>query len=210
MAKALAKYAGYVYIDTGAMYRASALYALENGLMTEGVINEDELQKVIDGVKIGFKTMPDGTQHTMLNGKDVESEIRSLSVANGASRISTVGFVRRALVAQQQAMGEEKGIVMDGRDIGTVVFPGAELKVFVTASAEERARRRFVELQAKGVEDTYESVYANIVERDERDTTRKESPLRQADDALLLDNTTLTIDEQMKCLVEMFEKAICR
>ncbi len=208
MAKALAKHTGYIYIDTGAMYRAMALYAINNGMMDESNIDEENLEAVISDVKIGFITMADGSQHTCLNGEDVEKDIRTLEVANGASRVSAIGFVRRALVAQQQKMGDNKGIVMDGRDIGTVVFPNAELKVFVTASAEERAKRRYLELQEKGENESYDAVLANVIERDERDTTRKESPLKQADDALLLDNTNMSREEQMQVLFEMYENAI--
>ncbi len=208
MAKALAKYAGYVYIDTGAMYRAVALYALQHGLITEESINEPTLKEELHNIHITFFPMPDGTQHTALNGIDVEKEIRSLEVANCASRVSAIGFVRQHLVALQQAMGANKGIVMDGRDIATVVFPSAELKVFVTASAEERARRRHLEIEAKGGDETYESVLENIRERDYRDTHRQESPLYQAPDAILMDNTLYSIDEQMKVLIDMFQKAI--
>ena len=207
MAKQLARDTGYTYVDTGAMYRAVALYALRHGLMTDVTIDEAALQAGINKISVGFSLQPDGSQHTVLNGEDVEPEIRTLEVANGASRVSAIGFVRRALVAQQQAMGLAKGIVMDGRDIGTVVFPDAELKVFVTASAEVRARRRYDELKAKGAEEPYEQVLANVIERDYRDTHRAESPLRQADDACLLDNTNLTLSEQYALLRKWFDMA---
>ena len=207
MAKALAKYAGYAYIDTGAMYRAVALYAIDNNLIDAENIDEIGLNNALDNIKISFKTV-DGVQHTFLNNVDVESRIRTLEVANGASRVSAIGFVRRALVKAQQEMGNEGGIVMDGRDIGTVVFPNAELKIFVTASAEVRAQRRYDELKAKGEEQPYADVLANVQERDYRDTHRAESPLRQADDARLLDNSNMTRDEQFELLKSWFNETI--
>ena len=205
MAKALAKYAGYAYIDTGAMYRAVALYAIDNNLIDAENIDEIGLNSALDNIKISFQTI-DGVQHTLLNGVDVESRIRTLEVANGASRVSALGFVRRALVKAQQEMGNEGGVVMDGRDIGTVVFPNAELKIFVTASAEIRAQRRYDELKAKGEEQPYADVLANVEERDYRDTHRAESPLRQADDARLLDNSNLSRDEQFNLLKSWFNE----
>lgn len=207
MAKALAKYAGYTYVDTGAMYRAVALYAIDHNLIDAENIDEIGLNKALNDIKISFTTV-DGMQHTMLNDVDVESRIRTLEVANGASRVSAIGFVRRALVALQQEMGKEGGIVMDGRDISTVVFPNAELKVFVTATAEVRAQRRYDELKAKGEEQPYADVLANVQERDYRDTHRAESPLRQADDARLLDNSDMTREEQFEVLKSWFEETI--
>lgn len=207
MAKALAKYAGYAYIDTGAMYRAVALYAIDNNLIDAENIDEIGLNNALDNIKISFKTV-DGVQHTFLNNVDVESRIRTLEVANGASRVSAIGFVRRALVKAQQEMGNEGGVVMDGRDIGTVVFPNAELKIFVTASAEIRAQRRYDELKAKGEEQPYADVLANVEERDYRDTHRAESPLRQADDARLLDNSNLNREEQFELLKSWFDETI--
>ena len=207
MAKALAKYAGYAYIDTGAMYRAVALYAIRHNLIDAENIDEIGLNNALNDIKISFKTI-DGTQHTLLNGEDVESQIRTLEVANGASRVSAIGFVRRALVKAQQEMGNEGGVIMDGRDIGTVVFPNAELKIFVTASAEVRAQRRYDELKAKGEEQPYADVLANVEERDYRDTHRAESPLRQADDARLLDNSNMSRDEQFELLKSWFEETI--
>ena len=207
MAKALAKYAGYTYVDTGAMYRAVALYAIDHNLIDAEKIDEIGLNEALSNIKISFTTV-DGVQHTMLNNVDVESRIRTLEVANGASRVSAIGFVRRALVALQQEMGTEGGIVMDGRDIGTVVFPNAELKVFVTATAEVRAQRRYDELKTKGEEQPYADVLANVQERDYRDTHRAESPLRQADDARLLDNSDMTRDEQFELLKSWFESTI--
>ncbi len=206
MAKELAKNVGYVYVDTGAMYRAVSLYCIRQGWMTADSINETELEKHIGSINISFKTTPDGRQETYLNGENVEREIRTLEVANGASRVRTIGFVRRELVRQQQRMGLEKGIVMDGRDIGTVVFPEAELKVFVTASADVRAQRRYDELVTKGQAEDFEAVLANVKERDERDTNRVESPLKQAHDALLIDNSLLTKTEQRDLLRKWFDE----
>ena len=208
MAKALAKYAGYTYVDTGAMYRAVALYAIDHNLIDAENIDEIGLNEaLLSNIKISFTTV-DGIQHTVLNGIDVESRIRTLEVANGASRVSAIGFVRRALVALQQEMGKEGGVVMDGRDIATVVFPNAELKVFVTATAEVRAQRRYDELKAKGEEQSYADVLANVQERDYRDTHRAESPLRQADDARLLDNSNMTREEQFELLKAWFDECI--
>ena len=202
IAKALAKHAGYTYVDTGAMYRATALYALREGLT-------DELTQVIpllSNIQVSFIQTPSG-QHVTLNGEDVESYIRTLEVGNMASQISTIKEVRAFLVAQQQAMGKEKGIVMDGRDIGTVVFPQAELKLFLTASPEVRAERRFKELQAKGEEPIWEEVLADVNDRDYRDTHRAESPLRQAEDAVVVDNSNMTREEQMAYIIEVFDRA---
>lgn len=208
MAKDLAKYVGYIYVDTGAMYRAVALFAIKNGWMTDDYIDEVKLKRHIRNIKINFQTNDEGTQDTYLNGENVEKEIRSLEVGNGASRVSTIGFVREELVRQQQAMGVEKGIVMDGRDIGTVVFPNAELKIFLTSSPEIRAQRRYDELIAKGEKVNFEEVLANIRERDERDSNRKESPLRKAEDAIEIDNSHLNIEEQNELLRTLFrEKA---
>ena len=203
IAKGLAKKLGYTYIDSGAMYRAVALFAYRNGWMTETDINETELQKHISEIEISFKTNPEGQQETYLNGENVEKEIRSLQIGNGASRVSTIGFVRRELVRQQQAMGKKKGVVMDGRDIGTVVFPDAELKIFLTASPEVRAQRRFDEMKAKGENPIFDEVLANVKERDLRDTTRDESPLRKADDAVELDNSHITIEEQLQWALDL-------
>ncbi len=206
MAKELAKNVGYVYVDTGAMYRAVSLFGLRNGIITDDTIDETRLQQAMHNIQIGFKTNADGKQETYLNGENVESLIRTLEVANGASRVSAIGFVRRELVRQQQRMGIDKGIVMDGRDIGTVVFPEAELKVFVTASPEVRAQRRYDELQAKGQPEDYDAVLANVKERDYRDTHRAESPLRQADDAVLIDNSHMTKAEQSALLQHLFDE----
>lgn len=201
IAKALAKYAGYTYVDTGAMYRATALYAQRAGLT-------DKLEQVVhllDQIQIGFVFTPEG-QHVTLNGEDVEAHIRTLEIGNLASQISTIKEVRAFLVAQQQAMGEKKGIVMDGRDIGTVVFPQAELKLFLTASPEVRAERRFKELQSKGESPVWEDVLADVNDRDYRDTHRAESPLRQADDAVVVDNSRMTREEQMEYIIHVFSE----
>ena len=204
MAKELAREAGYVYVDTGAMYRAVSLFCIQNGWMTDSEINAEELEKHIHSIRIEFKTNAEGASETYLNGKNVEREIRSLEVANGASRVSTLGFVRRELVRQQQLMGAEKGIVMDGRDIGTVVFPTAELKIFLTASPEIRAKRRMDEMTAKGETVNYDDVLANVIERDDRDQNRAESPLRKADDAVVIDNSSLSREEQRGILRTLF------
>ena len=202
IAKALAKYAGYTYVDTGAMYRAVALYAQRLGLANPESGYTDLLAQ-LENIHIDFIQTPEG-QHVTLNGEDVETYIRTLEIGNLASQISTIKEVRAFLVAQQQAMGEKKGIVMDGRDIGTVVFPHAELKLFLTASPEVRAERRFKELQAKGENPVWEEVLADVNDRDYRDTHRAESPLRQADDAVVVDNSHMTREEQMEHIIEVF------
>ena len=202
IAKALAKYAGYTYVDTGAMYRAVALYAQRLGIANPESGYTDLLAQ-LKNIHIDFIQTPEG-QHVTLNGEDAESYIRTLEIGNLASQISTIKEVRAFLVAQQQAMGEKKGIVMDGRDIGTVVFPHAELKLFLTASPEVRAERRFKELQAKGENPVWEEVLADVNDRDYRDTHRAESPLRQADDAVVVDNSHMTREEQMEHIIEVF------
>jgi len=206
IAKGLARQLGYTYIDSGAMYRAVALFAIRNGWISESEIDEEQLRQHIADIRITFKTNRQGEQETYLNGENVEQAIRTLEAANGASRVSTLGFVREALVSQQQLMGKEKGVVMDGRDIGTIVFPGAELKLFLTASPEIRAQRRFDEMKAKGENPSFGDVLANVKERDLRDTTRKESPLHKADDALELDNSAIGIEEQLRWALGMFNK----
>ena len=202
IAKALAKYAGYTYVDTGAMYRAVALYAQRAGIANPESGYTDLLAQLGD-IRIDFIQTPDG-QHVTLNGDDVEAYIRTLEIGNLASQISTIKEVRAFLVAQQQVMGEKKGIVMDGRDIGTVVFPNAELKLFLTASPEVRAERRFKELQAKGENPIWEEVLADVNDRDYRDTHRAESPLRQANDAVVVDNSHMSREEQMEYIIEVF------
>lgn len=210
MARRLAKAVGYRYIDSGAMYRAVTLYALDNGLITAAGIDREALVAALDKIGIDFKVMPDGSQHTMLNGTDVEKEIRLLRVSDNVSPVSAIAEVRHALVAKQQAMGAAKGIVMDGRDIGTTVFPGAELKIFVNASAETRAQRRFIELTDKGNAVSYEDVLANVVRRDHIDETRQESPLRRADDAIALDNSRMSVEEQDAWLLDRFNQTLAK
>lgn len=202
IAKALARQAGYRYVDTGAMYRAVALYALHHGLDEVGLV------AALPEIHISFLVRPDGSQATVLNNVVVESEIRTLEVGNAASRFSPIPEVRRFLVAQQQAMGREGGIVMDGRDIGTVVFPKAELKLFLTASPEVRAQRRYDELVGKGESPKYEEVLADVNDRDYRDTHRAESPLRQAEDAVVVDNSHMTREEQMAHILDIFHRAV--
>jgi cytidylate kinase len=202
IAKALAKYAGYIYVDTGAMYRAVALFAHRAGLAE----HLEQIVERLQDIHISFVQTPNG-QHVTLNGEDVEAEIRTLEIGNLASQVSTIKEVRAFLVAQQQVMGEHKGIVMDGRDIGTVVFPHAELKLFLTASPEVRAERRFKELQAKGKNPVFEEVLRDTNDRDYRDTHRAESPLRQAEDAIVVDNSHLTREQQMEHIIEIFDRA---
>ena len=210
MAKDLAKRIGYVYVDTGAMYRSVTLFALRNGLFDdEGNVKTDELQERMNDINISFKFNEEtGRPDTYLNDELVEKEIRGMEVSNRVSAISAIGFVREAMVEQQQRMGTEGGIVMDGRDIGTVVFPNAELKVFVTASAEVRAQRRYNELKEKGMEADFDEILRNVQERDYLDSHREVSPLRQAEDALLLDNSNMTIPEQNEWLYQRFEEAV--
>ena len=208
MAKDLAREVGYVYVDTGAMYRSVTLYALRHGLFTAEGINEDELRRQMPDIHITFKFNPEtGRPDTYLNGELVEKDIRTMEVSNHVSPIATLGFVREAMVAQQQEMGRGGGVVMDGRDIGTVVFPNAELKVFVTASAEVRAQRRYDELKGKGMEADYDEILKNVQERDYIDSHREVSPLRKADDAIELDNSNMTIPEQQQWLMERFQEA---
>ena len=208
MAKDLAREVGYVYVDTGAMYRSVTLYALRNGLFTNEGIKEDELRQQMPNIQISFKFNPEtGRPDTYLNGELVEQDIRTMEVSSHVSPIATLSFVREAMVAQQQQMGKDKGVVMDGRDIGTVVFPDAELKIFVTASAEVRAQRRYDELKAKGMEADYDDILKNVQERDYIDSHREVSPLRQAPDAILLDNSQMTIAEQKEWLMQRFNEA---
>jgi cytidylate kinase len=203
MAKDLAKELGYTYIDTGAMYRAVTLYSLQNNLFTNGEVDQTRLAEEINYIDITFHYNPKtGRPDTYLNGTNVEKEIRSMEVANHVSQIAALGFVRRAMVAKQQEMGKEKGIVMDGRDIGTTVFPDAEMKIYVTASPEVRAQRRLDELKSKGESASIEEVLENIKMRDHIDMTRTESPLRKADDAIELDNSNMTIAEQKEWLLQ--------
>ena len=202
IAKALAKYAGYTYVDTGAMYRAIALYTLRNNLTGTA-----DIIAALPQIEVGF-VLVNGAQHVTLNGEDVEGLVRTLEVGNRASQVSQIKEVRAFLVAQQQKMGDAKGIVMDGRDIGTVVFPRAELKLFLTASPEVRAQRRYDELVAKGEKPNYDEVLADVNDRDYRDTHRAESPLRQAEDAIVVDNSHMTPDEQMEVIYGLFDKIL--
>lgn len=211
MARRLASKIGYRYIDSGAMYRAVTLYALNNGIIdSSGNIDTDALVTALPSIRIDFQPMADGTQHTLLNGDDVETEIRQLRVSDNVSPIAAIKDVRTALTDMQRSLGQDKGIVMDGRDIGTTVFPDAELKIFVNASAEVRARRRFIEMSDKGDPVNYEDVLANVVRRDHIDETRAESPLRRAEDAVILDNSEMTPDDQDRWLENQFKRVISR
>lgn len=210
MAKDLARKIGYVYVDTGAMYRSVTLYAMRHGLFNEdGSVKTDLLEKQMSDIHISFRFNPDtGRPDTYLNGEMVEKEIRGMEVSSHVSPIATIDFVRTAMVAQQQQMGKDKGVVMDGRDIGTTVFPDAELKIFVTASAEVRARRRYDELMAKGQPADLADILKNVQERDYIDTHREVSPLRKAADAIELDNSHITIEEQNAWLMAQYECAV--
>lgn len=205
MAKDLAKEIGYIYIDTGAMYRAVTLFAMQNGLITDAGIDEDALRNRMPDILITFQLNEEtGRPDTYINGVCVEREIRTMEVSKYVSPIATLGFVREAMVELQRLMGEAKGVIMDGRDIGTVVFPNAELKIFVTASADVRAKRRFDELTAKGESCNFDEILTNVVERDRIDSTRAISPLRKAEDAIVLDNSNMTIPEQKAWLLEQY------
>jgi cytidylate kinase len=209
MAKDLAREVGYIYVDTGAMYRSVTLYAMRNGLFNaDGSINTCELEQKMGEINISFRLNSEtGRPDTYLNGELVEKDIRTMEVSARVSPIAALPFVRKALVARQQAMGKEKGIIMDGRDIGTVVFPDAELKIFVTASAEVRAQRRYDELKAKGMPANFDDILKNVKERDYIDSHREVSPLRKADDAIELDNSNMTIAEQKAWLMQKFNEA---
>ncbi len=203
VAKQLAKRLGYIYLDSGAMYRAVTLFALHNQLAGGGKVDEQALIDRLEEIKIEFRFNETTKQNdTYLNGENVEDEIRQLPVANHVSPVATIREVRQAMVRQQQAMGKYKGIVMDGRDIGTVVFPDAELKIFMTANPEVRAQRRYDELTEKGKQVSFNEILKNVQDRDRIDSGRKESPLKQADDALILDNSTISREEQLKWVIE--------
>jgi cytidylate kinase len=210
MAKDLAKQIGYIYIDSGAMYRAVTLYTIENNLIDGDKPNEKQLEQEIDNIQIEFKlNSSTGLPETYLNGRNVEQEIRTMEVSSKVSPVSALAFVRKAMVLQQQQMGKSKGIIMDGRDIGTAVFPDAELKIFVTARPEVRAQRRLDELRSKGDESiTFDEVLENLQQRDYIDQNRKESPLMQAEDALVLDNSDINKEQQMKWLLDQFNYVI--
>ena len=207
MAKSLARNVGYLYFDSGAMYRAVALFCIEEGLVNENGIDAEVLRNRMDEIKITFEADPvTKNSITFLNGRNVEKEIRSLQVSRIVSPVAAIDFVRTNLIEQQREMGKAKGIVMDGRDIGTTVFPDAEMKIFVTASAEVRAQRRYDEIIARGDEADYNEILENVQQRDHIDQTREVSPLRKADDALLLDNSNMTREEQEQWLIEQFNK----
>lgn len=208
MAKDLALAIGYIYVDTGAMYRAVTLYSIRRGLWKDGVLDTETLRDEMSDVRITFRLNAEtGLPETYLNGENVEQDIRSMEISAKVSPIATLDFVREAMVREQQAMGKSKGIVMDGRDIGTTVFPEAEMKIFVTALPHVRAQRRLDELRAKGdATTTFDDVLANIEERDRIDSTRAVSPLRQAEDALVLDNSHMTIPQQKAWLLERFQE----
>lgn len=211
MAKKLAKTIGYAYIDSGAMYRAVTLYCLENNLFDGDRLDTEALERQLDNIRVTFGVNAEGKTETYLNGRNVETEIRQMPVSSKVSIVAAVPSVRHALVRQQQELGKGKGIVMDGRDIGTTVFPDAEMKVYVDASPETRARRRYDELVGKGdTSVSYEEVYRNVCERDHIDMNRAESPLRKADDAVVLNNSDMTIEEQDKWLLDLYHSIISR
>ncbi len=210
-AKAIAARLGYIFIDTGAMYRAVTLYALENGAIRSGIVDDDMVEAMLNDINIDFRFNPSrGASDIYVNGDLVEGKIRTIEVSNCVSAVSSIAAVRRKLVAMQQQMGLKRGVVMDGRDIGTVVFPDAELKIFMTADAKVRAERRYKELTAKGDKVTLEEIYENVVSRDEADMNRAISPLRKADDAIVLDNSYLTVEQQMEWFMERFEAVVSK
>ena len=210
MAKELTIRLGYIYVDSGAMYRAITLYCLEHGLITGEEVDQVALEKALPTISITFKLNRNGLPETYLDGKNVEREIRTMAVSDKVSQVSAIPFVRIALVSLQQALGKEKGIVMDGRDIGTTVFPDAELKIFVTASPEVRALRRCEELASKGAEVSFQTVLENVKKRDYIDQHREESPLVMAKDAVLLDNSTLSIEQQNEWLYNKYREVVSK
>ena len=208
-AKAIAARLGYIFIDTGAMYRAVTLYALEHGAINSGIVDEERVVSMLNDINIDFRFNPQrGASDIYVNDDLVEGKIRTIEVSNCVSAVSSIGDVRSKLVAMQQQMGKKRGVVMDGRDIGTVVFPEAELKIYMTADAMVRAERRYKELTAKGDKVTLEEIYENVVSRDKADMTRAISPLRKADDAIVLDNSSMTVEEQMVWFMERFNEVI--
>ena len=208
-AKAIAAKLGYIFIDTGAMYRAVALYALEQGAIVDGVVDEAQVVELLGEVEISFRFNAErGASDIYVNGVYAEDRIRGIEVSNCVSKVSSIGAVREKLVAMQQQMGRERGVVMDGRDIGTVVFPDAELKIFMTADPKVRAERRYKELTAKGEEVTIEEILENVISRDQADMTRAISPLRRAEDALELDNSYMSVEEQMAWFMERYNKIV--
>ncbi len=209
VAKQLARALGYIYVDTGAMYRAISLYAMRLGLIDESHFDEIALEGELPKININFRINNEsGLAEVLLNGENVEREIRTLAVSKFVSKVAAVSSVRRKLVEQQQEMGKDRGIVMDGRDIGTVVFPDAELKLFMTATAKDRAERRFIELTERGDNVTYEDVLKNVVNRDHIDSTRKDSPLQKAEDAIKIDNSNLTLSEQFNQILKLAQSTI--
>ena len=208
-AKAIAARLGYIFIDTGAMYRAVTLYAQENGAIQNGIVDEERIEAMLSDIAIDFRFNAErGASDIYVNGDLVEGKIRTIEVSNSVSAVSSIGAVRKMLVAMQQQMGRKGGVVMDGRDIGTVVFPDAELKIYMTADAMVRAERRFKELAAKGDNVTLEEVYENVVSRDKADMSRAISPLRKADDAIVLDNSYMSVEEQMAWFDEQYQRVI--
>ena len=208
-AKAIAARLGYIFIDTGAMYRAVTLYALEQGAILDGNVDEAAVVALLPEVNISFRFNAErGASDVYVNGELAEGKIRSIEVSNCVSSVSSIREVREKLVAMQQQMGRERGVVMDGRDIGTVVFPDAELKIYMTADARVRAERRYAELKAKGDDVTMEEILENVISRDNADMTRAISPLRRADDAIELDNSYMSVEEQMAWFMERYEAVI--
>ena len=208
-AKAIAAKLGYIFIDTGAMYRAVTLYALEQGAIVEGVVDGERVEQLLGEVEISFRFNAErGASDIYVNGVYAEDRIRGIEVSNCVSKVSSIGAVREKLVAMQQQMGSERGVVMDGRDIGTVVFPDAELKIFMTADPKVRAERRYKELTAKGDEVTMEEILENVISRDQADMTRAISPLRRAEDALELDNSYMSVEEQMAWFMERYNMIV--
>ncbi|HJA98818.1 MAG TPA: (d)CMP kinase [Candidatus Alistipes avicola] len=208
-AKAIAARLGFIFIDTGAMYRAVTLYALDHGAIRSGIVEEEKVIRLLDEISIAFRFNPErGASDIYVNGDRVEERIRTIEVSNCVSRISSIREVREKLVAMQQEMGRQRGIVMDGRDIGTVVFPDAEIKLFMTADPAVRARRRYDELRAKGDNVSLQEIEENVIARDKADMTRKISPLRQAEDAVVLDNSHMTVEQQMAWFMEHFKGII--
>ena len=210
-AKAIAARLGYIFIDTGAMYRAVTLYSLEHGAVVDGEVQQDKVVKLLPQIEISFRFNAErGASDIYVNGVEVEQKIRSIEVSNLVSKISSIAQVREKLVAMQQRMGQERGVVMDGRDIGTVVFPDAELKIYMTADPAVRAQRRYDELTAKGDDVTLEEILENVISRDHADMNREISPLRQAEDAIVLDNSHMSVEEQMAWFMERYEAVISR
>lgn len=208
-AKAIAARLGYIFIDTGAMYRAVALYAMEHGAIESGIVDADKIVAMLGEISIDFMFNPQrGASDIYVNGDLVEGKIRTIEVSNCVSAVSSISEVRQKLVKMQQQMGERKGVVMDGRDIGTVVFPDAELKIYMTADARVRAERRYKELTAKGDNVSFDEIYENVVSRDKADMNRAISPLRKADDAIVLDNSTMSVEEQMAWFDREYQRVV--